>query len=65
MINKEKESKNGNDNKNKVNIYNNFRLSIHFGDSLNLLALITGLFLIKNMAKRCKTKQSKQSIDRN
>lgn len=64
MINKGTESQNRNDNKKEIKVYNNFRISIHFGDSLNLLALIAGLFLIKNISKQCKTKKSKPSVDR-
>ena len=54
LNNKEKNPQSTTQNKNDINISNNFSLSINFGDSLNLLALIAGLFIIKRISKQCK-----------
>jgi hypothetical protein len=37
-----------------VKVNNHFSLTIHFGDSLNLLALIAGVYIIRKIAKRNK-----------
>lgn len=37
-----------------VKVNNNFSLTINFGDSLNLLALIAGVYLIRKITKRNK-----------
>lgn len=47
-----------NNNKNDVKVNNQFSLTINFGDSLNLLALIAGVYIIKNIAKRKKKKKT-------
>ncbi|GHH96761.1 hypothetical protein [Neobacillus kokaensis] len=47
-----------NNNKNDVKVNNHFSLTINFGDSLNLLALIAGVYVIKNIAKRKKKKRA-------
>jgi hypothetical protein len=52
LNNKEKDSKGNLQVKN--DIYNNITLSFHFGDSLNLLALIAGFFFIKSISKQYK-----------
>ena len=52
MNNKEKDSKGNFQIKN--DIYNNITLSFNFGDSLNLLALIAGFFVIKSISKQYK-----------
>ena len=44
-------------NKNDVKVNNNFSLTINFGDSLNVLALIAGVYLIRRMAKNRKLKK--------
>ncbi|KAB2328644.1 hypothetical protein F7731_24795 [Cytobacillus depressus] len=54
MNSKEKNSQSTTKNKNDININNNFSLSINFGDSLNLLALIAGIFIIKRISKQYK-----------
>ena len=46
-----------NNNKNDVKVNNNFSLTINFGDSLNVLALIAGVYLIRRMAKNRKLKK--------
>lgn len=53
----EKESKtlpSTNNNKNDVRVNNHFSLTINFGDSLNVLALIAGVYFIQKMAKKKK-----------
>ena len=52
MNNKEKDYKGNFQVKN--DIYNNITLSFNFGDSLNLLALIAGFFVIKSISKQYK-----------
>ncbi len=54
MNNEEMDSKRHSEKKNDVNVNNNITLSINFGDSLNLLALIAGLFFIKRVSKQYK-----------
>ncbi|WP_338452432.1 hypothetical protein R4Z09_11415 [Niallia oryzisoli] len=54
MNNRENNSKGTTENKNDININNNFSLSINFGDSLNLFALIVGFFIIKRISKQYK-----------
>ena len=46
-----------NNNKNDVKVNNNFSLTINFGDSLNVLALIAGVYLIRRIAKKRKLKK--------
>jgi hypothetical protein len=41
-------------NKNTVRVNNNFNLTINLGDSLNLLALICGIYLIRTLTKKRK-----------
>jgi hypothetical protein len=43
-----------NKNKNTVRVNNNFNLTINLGDSLNLLALIGGIYLIRTLTKKRK-----------
>lgn len=50
---------NTNNNKNMVRVNNNFNLTINIGDSLNLLALIAGVYLIRRVAKKQKAKKEK------
>jgi hypothetical protein len=45
---------------NQVKVNNNISLSFHFGDSLNLLALLAGVFFIKTISKQYKTKKLKK-----
>ncbi|WP_409275975.1 hypothetical protein V1499_10265 [Neobacillus sp. SCS-31] len=52
MNTKEKDSKGKFQIKN--DIYNNITISFNFGDSLNLLALIAGLFVIRRISKQYK-----------
>ncbi|MBU8878161.1 hypothetical protein BGM26_04030 [Bacillus sp. FJAT-29790] len=60
MNNRENNSKGTTKNKNDININNNFSLSINFGDSLNLFALIVGLFIIKRISKQYKINKKLQ-----
>jgi hypothetical protein len=46
-----------NHNNNEVKVFNNFSFNFHFGDSLNLLALIAGVYFIRKVAKRYKNKK--------
>ncbi|NRD79264.1 hypothetical protein HPT25_18045 [Bacillus sp. BRMEA1] len=50
-------STNTNKNKNDVKVNNQFSLTINFGDSLNIIALITGIYVLKKIAKRNKKGQ--------
>jgi hypothetical protein len=50
---------NTNNNKNLVRVNNNFNLTINFGDSLNLVALIAGIYVIRRISKKNKTKKTK------
>ncbi|MEH7106487.1 hypothetical protein [Bacillus sp. JJ1764] len=44
----------------KLYVHNNINLSFHFGDSLNLLALIGGVFMIKTISKQYNKKEQKK-----
>ncbi|MGG3470576.1 hypothetical protein ABES02_24205 [Neobacillus pocheonensis] len=46
-----------NNNKNSVRVNNNFSLTINFGDSLNLLALIAGVYVLRRIAKKQKIRK--------
>lgn len=57
MVKKELEIKSGpstTNNKNDIKVNNQFSLTINFGDSLNVLALIAGIFLIKRITNKKK-----------
>jgi len=57
LVKKEKEIQphsTTNNNKNDVKVNNHFSLTIHFGDSINILALIAGVYIIRKIAKRNK-----------
>ncbi|MED1470936.1 hypothetical protein [Bacillus salipaludis] len=61
MVKNEKEISPGtHNNKNDVKVNNQFSLTINFGDSLNLLALITGIYVIRRIGKRNKEKKKEQ-----
>ncbi|MEH7236687.1 hypothetical protein [Bacillus sp. JJ1562] len=45
------------DNRNYVRVNNNFQFTINFGDSLNLLALIAGIFFIRTLSKKSKSEK--------
>ena len=60
MIKKDHEFKahpSTNNNKNDIKVNNHFSLTINFGDSLNLLALIGGVYFIRRMVKWQKSKK--------
>lgn len=50
---------NTNNNKNLVRVNNHFNLTINLGDSLNLLALIVGIYAVRRFAKKQKAKKAK------
>ncbi|MCC3356032.1 hypothetical protein [Bacillus sp. REN16] len=54
------------DNRNYIRVNNNFQFTINFGDSLNLLALVAGVFFIRTLSKKTKpqkdTKRKKALI---
>jgi hypothetical protein len=52
-----------NNNKNDVKVYNNFSFTINFGDSLNLLALIGGVYFIRKIARNNKNKKLVDKIN--
>lgn len=57
VVKKELEIKSGpstTNNKNDIKVNNQFSLTINFGDSLNVLALIAGIFLIKRITNKKK-----------
>jgi hypothetical protein len=54
LNNKEKGFKGNFQIKNDIYNNNNITLSINFGDSLNLIALIAGFFVIKSISKQYK-----------
>ncbi|MCJ8008165.1 hypothetical protein ACFFF5_11050 [Lederbergia wuyishanensis] len=60
MKNKEKDYQGNTQNKNNINVNNNISFSINLGDSLNLLTLIAGLFIIKTLSKHYKIKKKLQ-----
>lgn len=43
-----------NHNQNDVQVNNQITITVNFGDSLNLLALIAGLYMLRKIAKRPK-----------
>ncbi len=47
-----------NNNKNVVRVNNTFSLTINLGDSLNLFALIGGIFVVKRLVKKRKAKSN-------
>ncbi|MEH7353579.1 hypothetical protein V7150_08365 [Neobacillus drentensis] len=48
-----------NDSKNDVRVNNHFSLTINFGDSLSLLALLAGIYIIRRITKNHKNKAKK------
>lgn len=61
--NQEKKSHtNTNNNKNTVLVNNNFNLTINLGDSLNLLALIGGIYLIRTLTQKLKQTPKKEKM---
>jgi hypothetical protein len=53
-MNTEVKAPSTNNNQNSVRVNNQISLTINLGDSLNVLALIAGVFFIRKMAKRKK-----------
>ncbi|MCM3690648.1 hypothetical protein [Neobacillus niacini] len=51
-----------NNNKNTVLVNNNFNLTINLGDSLNVLALIGGIYLIRKISKNRKQKCKQEKM---
>ena len=58
-IEKDYQTKTDNRNYNKVRVNNHINFTVNFGDSLNFLALIVGVFFIKTVAKKTKQKSPK------
>lgn len=58
-MNTEVKTPSTNNNKNDVRVNNHFSLTINFGDSLNLLALIAGVYLVKKIVKKKKLQNAK------
>lgn len=57
VVKRELEIKSGpctTNNKNDIKVNNQFSLTINLGDSLNVLALIAGIYLIKRITKKKK-----------
>ncbi|WP_010676633.1 hypothetical protein [Bacillus timonensis] len=50
------------DNRNYIRVNNNIQFTINFGDSLNLLALIAGVFFIKTVSKKRKADKRKKAL---
>ena len=48
-----------NNNKNDVRVNNNITLNINLGDSLNLFAIIGGIYVVKRLVKKRNTKRKK------
>ncbi|MFD1778571.1 hypothetical protein ACFSFW_07815 [Fredinandcohnia salidurans] len=59
-IEKEPQAKTDNRNYNKIRVNNHINFTVNFGDSLNLLALIAGVFFIKTISKKTKQKPPKR-----
>jgi hypothetical protein len=51
-----------NQNKNTVRVNNNFNLTINLGDSLNLLALIGGIYPIRTITEIRKQKRKQEKM---
>ncbi|WP_160718853.1 hypothetical protein [Bacillus sp. USDA818B3_A] len=49
-------------NTNNIRVHNRFSLTINFGDSLNLLALLAGVYILKNVAKNRKLKKRAEKL---
>ncbi|MDR4889682.1 hypothetical protein RGU12_19495 [Fredinandcohnia sp. QZ13] len=54
MDNHEIDAQAKSDNRNYIRVNNNINFTINLGDSLNLLALIAGLFFFKTLSKKNK-----------
>jgi len=54
LDNNEKVSQARSDNRNYIRVNNNINFTVNFGDSLNFLALIVGVFFIKTVTKNTK-----------
>ena len=51
-----------NNNSNYIRVQNRFSLTIHFGDSLNLLALLAGVYIIRSSVKKRKQKKKAEKM---
>lgn len=51
-----------NNNQNTIRVNNNFNLTINLGDSLNLLALIGGIYLIRTLSKKRKQNCKQKNV---
>ena len=48
-----------NNNKNDVRVNNTFNITINLGDSINLIALIGSIYVVKRWVKKHKSKRKK------
>ena len=62
MDNIQKEAQARTDNRNYIRVNNHINFTMNFGDSLNLLALLAGVFFIKTLSKKRKQKRKKALI---
>lgn len=62
MDNNEKVAHAKSDNRNYIRVTNNFQFTINLGDSLNLLALIAGVYFIKTITTKQKTDKRKKAL---
>ena len=63
MVVKEGQTKTVN-NTNNIRVHNRFSLTVHFGDSLNLLTLLAGVYIIRSVAKKRKQKKKAKKESR-
>ncbi|PLS07138.1 hypothetical protein [Neobacillus cucumis] len=49
-------------NTNNIRVHNRFSLTINFGDSLNLLALLAGAYIIRSVVKKKKEKKKAEKM---
>ncbi|MCM3726980.1 hypothetical protein M3226_14945 [Neobacillus cucumis] len=61
MVEKEGQAKTVN-NTNNIRVHNRFSLTVHLGDSLNLLALLAGVYIIRSVSKKRKQKKKAEKM---
>ncbi|WP_342042294.1 hypothetical protein [Bacillus sp. OTU2372] len=49
-------------NTNNIRVHNRFSLTVYFGDSLDLLALLGGVYIIRSVAKKRKQKKKAEKM---
>lgn len=50
------------DNRNYTRVNNHFNFTINFGDSLNMLGLLAGIFFIKTITNKKKANKRKKAL---